>query len=103
MHQGMGPKVAKKEKNIRQGQILKNLRKSAKLTQGQLAQLVGMKPQQISNYESGIRGIGDVAMDHFARAFGITESELRRMLLGEPIDSFRNLWMELNQVDIAAI
>lgn len=58
------------------GQRLRKLRKAAKMTQAQLGAALGVKPQQISKYESGIDSLGLENLGKAARLFKVTTDEL---------------------------
>lgn len=58
------------------GNRLRELRKSARLSQGDLAKAVGLSQSAISQMENGIADIGLEWMRRFARALGCTPADL---------------------------
>jgi transcriptional regulator with XRE-family HTH domain len=58
------------------GDKLRRLRKNRKLTQMQLADLIGIAPCQISLYESNDRLPSITTLEWLCEFFGITASEL---------------------------
>lgn len=58
------------------GRRLRELRKAAGLTQSQLGLSLGVKPQQVSKYESGTDNLGLENLAKAARLFRVTTDEL---------------------------
>lgn len=89
--------LEKKDKNIRAGRVLKIIRETMKLSQSELGKMADLKASQISNFETGWRGMGDQVRAKLARAIEIPEGELTRMLQSDADEELIQLWLELNQ------
>lgn len=96
---GIRMRKTKRDKDIKQGRILRLIRESLRFSQSQFGRLTGLAPSQISNYEAGWSGIGDGVRQKIALAIGVPDSELMRMLCSEIEDEgMVGFWLELNQV-----
>lgn len=60
-------------------QNLINARKSLKLTQSELAILIGVTKQSISNLETGVRGTSTNNWDKLEDIFSISQRKLREV------------------------
>jgi len=78
------------------GEILKAMRQAAGLSQSQLARLAGIKTQQVSHMETGVRGIGPKSRIRLAKAFGLKIEEFNRILTGRGEKSIVRLWLKLH-------
>jgi len=66
--------------NIQLGEKLRELRKSRKLTQEQLAGELDTNPNYISAIERGDRGAGPEIISRYCNFFGISEADLSPFL-----------------------
>jgi len=66
--------------NIQLGEKLRELRKSRKLTQEQLAGELDTNPNYISAIERGERGAGSEIISRYCNFFGIREADLSQFL-----------------------
>ena len=74
------------------GESIRYHRKRLGLTQAELADRLGVTPQAVSKWESGV-GLPDITMAvPLARALGTTTDELLRF--GERYQEFEQLWMK---------
>jgi transcriptional regulator with XRE-family HTH domain len=64
------------EKTEALGERIKELRKAARLTQGELAEKVGVNPHTIKDYEAGRRSPPMKKLDLIAGAVGVSTSDL---------------------------
>lgn len=83
-------------KRLKEGRKVRRLRNYLGLSQNELGRLADLTAQQISNIETGQRGIGPDIGPRLAKVFSLSEKEFRR-LLNEDNDDFTVLWMELHQ------
>lgn len=56
---------------------IKELRKSMKMTQAEFGKRIGVRPNTITNYETGLRTPSDAAILAICREFGVSETWLR--------------------------
>jgi transcriptional regulator with XRE-family HTH domain len=80
------------------GEILKTLRQAAGLSQQELARLAGIKPQQVSHMETGIRGIGPKSRMRLAKAFRLPLGEFDQILAGPHKKATVPLWLKIHSL-----
>ena len=56
---------------------IKELRKSMKMTQAEFGKRIGVRPNTITNYETGLRTPSDATILAICREFGVSETWLR--------------------------
>ena len=87
----------KKELNIQVGEQVRNAREKSKLTQEQLAELIDVSPQYISDLERGVVGISVATLKKLCVATNIQSD---RILFGranqERIDILGNMCEDLS-------
>jgi transcriptional regulator with XRE-family HTH domain len=93
-------KIIKSERNLRAGTNLRKIREIMNLNQAELARLAVLAPSQISNFETGAKGIGPKICLKLAKVFGVPPEELQRMLQSDGNEERLRLSLEIHRNDI---
>ncbi|KRL55915.1 hypothetical protein FC70_GL000500 [Paucilactobacillus oligofermentans DSM 15707 = LMG 22743] len=78
------------------GPVIKSLRKSKHLTQGDLSKLTGIAQNTISNHENQNRSLDEHDIQLYASALNVTPQDLYKLASNESLDKEASNIVELN-------
>ena len=75
-----GKRISKEDKRI--GQLVRVMRHTAKISQTELGQAIGVSFQQVQKYENGTNRIGSGRLSLLAAALGVHPSNVQNVPFG---------------------
>lgn len=79
------------------GPIIKDIRKSKKITQTELSRLTGYSQNTISNHENGKRSLSELDIANYAKAFNLAPQDLFNFYSSKNHKTIMSIYNELNE------
>lgn len=79
------------------GPIIKDIRKSKRITQTELSRLTGYSQNTISNHENGKRSLSELDIANYAKAFNLAPQDLFNFYSSKNHKTIMSIYNELNE------